>query len=187
VTSNPRPAASAATGVPCRNASLIRRYASLGYEGLLLAAIAIVTGFVTIPLVSPVTRATHTLEVPTLSARAFSACVVFGVAGIYFVWSWTEGRRTLPMKTWGLALTRAGGGSVDTKAAVLRYLAAWIGPLAALAAYQALAPAHLAMHAAWLALLNYAWPIVDRDRQFLHDRIAGTRIVAEPRDSGKPR
>ena len=45
----------------------------------------------------------------------------------------------------------------------------------------ALTPAHLVMHAAWLALLNYAWPIVDPERAFLHDRIAGTRIVAEPR------
>ena len=178
--SNPRPVASAATGGPYANASLARRYASLGYEGLLLAAIVMVTGFVTIPLVSPATRAAHTLEVPTLSARVFSACVVLGVAGVYFVWSWTQGRRTLPMKTWRLALTRTGGGSVDTKAAVTRYLAAWVGPLAALATYQALAPAHFAMHAAWLALLSYVWPIVDPDRQFLHDRIARTRIVAEP-------
>lgn len=178
MTSNPRPAAVAATGGGHRNASLVRRYASLGYEGLLLAAIVMVTGFVTIPLVSPATRASHTLEVPTLSARVFSACVVFGLAGIYFVWSWTEGRRTLPMKTWGLALIRAGGGSVDAKAAVTRYLATWIGPLAALAAYQALTPAHVAMQAAWLALLNYVWPIVDPEKAFLHDRIAGTRIVA---------
>lgn len=139
----------------------------------------------TIPLVSPATRAAQTLAVPTLSARVFSACVVFGVAGIYFVWSWTGGRRTLPMKTWGLVLIRAGGGSVDAKAAVTRYIATWIGPLAAVAAYQALAPAHLAMQAAWLALLNYAWPIVDPERAFLHDRIAGTRIVAQPEGFAK--
>jgi len=31
----------------------------------------------------------------------------------------------------------------------------------------------------WLVLLfiNFLWALVDRDRQFLHDRIAGTRVV----------
>ncbi len=60
--------------------------------------------------------------------------------------------------------------------------AAWIGPLAALAAHAALQPVNLGAHAAWLVAVGYLWPIVDPDRQFLHDRIAGTRIVMAPRD-----
>ena len=28
-----------------------------------------------------------------------------------------------------------------------------------------------------LFVLNFAWALVDRDRQFLHDRLAGTRLV----------
>ena len=81
------------------------------------------------------------------------------------------------MKTWRLALVRADGGAVDARTAVVRYVAAWIGPAASLVAYAALQPANLGAHAAWLVAIGYLWPLVDPDRQFLHDRIAGTRIV----------
>jgi uncharacterized RDD family membrane protein YckC len=60
---------------------------------------------------------------------------------------------------------------------VLRYLAFWIGPALALAAYAAAQPAGLGRYAVALVALNYAWALVDRDRQFLHDRLAGTHLV----------
>jgi uncharacterized RDD family membrane protein YckC len=179
VTARRRPDPPAATGTKRANASLVRRYAALAYEGLLLAAIVLVTGFATLPFVSPTLRISHMLEVPSVAARVFSACVEFGVAGIYFVWSWTGGRRTLPMQTWRIALVLSDQRPVDARTAVIRYLAAWIGPLASLVAYEALAPGTSAAQALWLATLNYLWPIVDPERQFLHDRIAGTRIVMD--------
>ena len=132
------------------------------------------------PLVSPIAHPARTLEVPPLPARALSALLVFGAAGLYFVWSWTGGRRTLPMKTWKLRLERSDGRPVDARTAVARYLAAWIGPSVALVAFVSLRPAPLASHAVWLVAVNYAWALVDRDGQFLHDRIAGTRIVVCP-------
>jgi uncharacterized RDD family membrane protein YckC len=171
------PASPAATVDPRPNAPLARRYLALGYEGLLLAAIVLVVGFLTIPLAAPSAGAAPALAVPPLAARVLSACLVFSAAGLYFVWSWTGGRRTLPMKTWAMALARADGSPVDGKTAVLRYAAAWLGPAAALVAHAALSPAGLGAHALWLAALGYLWPVVDPDRQFLHDRIAGTRIV----------
>ncbi|MET0682381.1 MAG: RDD family protein [Casimicrobiaceae bacterium] len=164
-----------------QRAPLLRRYAALGYEGLLLAAVVLVVGFLTLPA----TRAGSpggVLALPPLSGRVLSACLVFGAAGLYFTWSWTAGRRTLPMKTWRLMLIRADGRNVDGRTAVIRYFGAWIGPVAALAAHAALQPSSLGAHAAWLAALGYLWPIVDPDRQFLHDRIAGTRIVMAPPD-----
>jgi uncharacterized RDD family membrane protein YckC len=167
----------AAADSPPRNAPLWRRYAALGYEGLLLAAIVLLVGFLTLPAMRPASGARPVLAVPPLSARILSACFVFAAAGIYCTWSWTGGRRTLPMKTWRLAIVRAGGGAVDAKTAVARFVAAWIGPAASLLAYAALHPANPGAHAAWLVGLGYLWPLVDPDRQFLHDRIAGTRIV----------
>jgi uncharacterized RDD family membrane protein YckC len=155
----------------------MRRYLALGYEGLLLAAIALLVGFLTLPVVAPAAGGNRILAVPPLAGRALSASLLFGTAGLYFVWSWTGGRRTLPMKTWKMTLARADGGPVDGKAAVVRYMAAWVGPAAALIAHSALSPAGLGAHALWLAALGYLWPLVDRDRQFLHDRVAGTRIV----------
>ena len=84
------------------------------------------------------------------------------------------------MKTWRITLVRVDRRSLDAKAAVLRYLAAWIGPLAALLAYALLHPLNHGAHAAWWLVLGYVWPIVDPERQFLHDRIAGTRLVMAP-------
>ena len=166
---------SPAAGKP--NAPLARRLAAVVYESMLAAAVVLVTGFLTLPLVSPSAQATHALEVPSAPARVLSACVVFGVAGLYCVWSWTGGRRTLSMKTWRLWLVRRDGATVDSRTAVIRYLALWIGPAAALVAYEAWKASGLGKFAVWLVLLNYAWALVDPDRQFLHDRVARTRIV----------
>jgi len=56
----------------------------------------------------------------------------------------------------------------------VRYVAAWSGPAGAIAWYAA---TH--SRAAALALaLPYAWALVDRERAFLHDRIARTRLVS---------
>jgi len=156
-------------------APLVRRYAALSYEALLLAAVILLAGFLTLPA----TRGAYAggLALPPLPARVFSACLVFSAMGLYCIGFWTGGRRTLAMKTWRLALVRGDGRPVDTKTAVVRYLCAWIGPAASLAAYAALQPANLGAHAAWLLPVGYLWPILDPDRQFLHDRLAGTRIV----------
>jgi uncharacterized RDD family membrane protein YckC len=181
VTAGALPAAPAAAHESPALAPLLRRSASLAYESLLLAAIVIVTGFAAAPFVSPVTSREPAPHIPATGARVLSACAVIAAAGVYFVWSWTGGRRTLPMKTWRMTLVRADGRPVDARTAVIRYLAGWIGPLASLAAYVALEPAGLGLHAGWLIALNFLWALIDRDRQFLHDRIAGTRIVmADP-------
>ena len=156
-------------------ASLARRFAALAYELLLLAAVVLVTGFVALPLVTP--GQAIGLTVPGLPQRVFLFCLVFAVLAAYFTWTWSGGRRTLPMKTWRLALVLADGEPVPPRSALMRYLAAWIGPALAVAAYGALHPLGLGAHAAWLVGFNFLWAFVDPARQFLHDRIAGTRIV----------
>jgi len=76
---------------------------------------------------------------------------------LYFVWFWLNGGQTLPMKTWKLLLVSEDGGALRPLQAVLRYLAAWPSIL--------------------LCGAGILWALFDKDRQFLHDRIAGTRIV----------
>lgn len=81
------------------------------------------------------------------------------------------------MKTWRLSLEGADGSAVAPARAILRYAAWWIGPALALAAAVALRGV---AHPAWaLPLLgvNYAWTFFDPARLFLHDRIAGTRLM----------
>jgi uncharacterized RDD family membrane protein YckC len=159
-------------------AGLGRRGASLAYELLLLVAILFIASFALLPLVTPGhAGSAQSLTVPALPQRVALGCVLFAVLAVYFVWSWSNGKRTLPMKTWRLRLVRSDGSPVPVRTALLRYLAAWIGPALALAAYAALAPAGWGAHATWLVAFNFLWAFVDRDRQFLHDRVAGTRIV----------
>jgi len=84
------------------------------------------------------------------------------------------------MKTWRLALHTPKGAVLAAPQALLRYLAWWIGPVCALVAYAAL---NSTRHGRWAIAglgVNYLWALADPDRQFLHDRLAGTRIVSEP-------
>ena len=133
--------------------------------------------FALLPLVTP-SRGKE-LAVPGLPERVLLFCILFAVLAAYFVWCWSNGRRTLAMKTWKLRLARVDGATVTSRIALLRYLAAWIGPALAVAAYAVLARYGWGAHAAWLVALNFLWAFVDPDRQFLHDRIAGTRIVIQ--------
>jgi uncharacterized RDD family membrane protein YckC len=158
-------------------ASLKRRFAALAYELLLVTAIVFATNFALLPLVTPHRGASEALTVPALPERMALFWITFAVLAAYFVWCWSNGRRTLAMKTWKLALRTLDNRTVMPKTALLRYLACWIGPLLALAAYLALSRAGLGAHGAWLVALNFLWAFVDRDRQFLHDRVARTRLV----------
>ena len=112
-------------------ASLARRLAAVAYEGLLLSALLLIAGFVLAPAVSPGPTAVvqGTLPVPSLAARILLFAAMFGLGALYFGWSWTGGRRTLPMKTWRMRLVmRDGRAAVTPGTALIRYCAAWIGP-----------------------------------------------------------
>jgi uncharacterized RDD family membrane protein YckC len=159
-------------------AGLGRRLLSLLYEALLLVALLFIAGFALAPFVSPSeSAAAHTLGIPSLPARiaAFGALTLLGA--LFYGWCWSDGRRTLPMKTWHLALATRDGGPVPRRAALLRYLAWWIGPALGLVGYALLRPHGLGVVAVPLLLANYLAALVDPEQQFLHDRVAGTRVV----------
>ena len=162
-------------------ATLPRRLGALVYEALLVTALVLVAGFVLTPLVSPATGSARVLQLPSAAGRALSFAGIFGTAMAYCVWSWSSGRRTLPMKTWRLRLVTVGGLPVARGRAALRYLACWVGPTLAVLAYLVLRPTGLGAHAAWLVAFNFLWALIDPDRQFLHDRLGGTRIVDDAR------
>jgi uncharacterized RDD family membrane protein YckC len=160
-------------------AGIGRRLLALLYEGLLLVALLFVAGFALAPFVSPSGSATtHALGIPSTPARTAAFVALFALGAVFYGWSWSDGRRTLPMKTWHLALVARGGAPVSRRAALVRYLAWWIGPAAGLVAYALLKPYGLGAIAVPLFLLNYLAAFVDPERQFLHDRVAGTRIAA---------
>jgi uncharacterized RDD family membrane protein YckC len=159
-------------------AGIARRLAASLYELLLLCALAVAVGLILLPLLGADTaKASGALTLPRPSARVISLACLFAVFGAYCIWLWSGGRRTLPMRTWGLALATTAGAPVSLERAAARYLAGWIGPACAIAAYLALRPYGHRRWAAALLVVNYAWAFVDRDRRFLHDRLAGTRLV----------
>ena len=82
---------------------------------------------------------------------------VFAVLGAYFLWYWHHGGQTLAMQTWKLQLQTADGRIPTLAQLALRFLLAWPS---------------LLFYGAGLI-----WALFDRDRQFLHDRLAGTRIA----------
>jgi len=160
---------------PLVAAPLLRRLGAVLYEALLILALVLVTGFVLLPI-TPGAGA-HALYIPRPAARAISFAVIVLVVGGYCVHFWTAGRRTLPMKTWHVALLRRDGTALDRRTALVRYAAGWIGPALAIAAYVALRDAGHARQGFWLLAFNFLYALVDREQLFLHDRIAGTRIV----------
>ena len=132
-----------------RAPGVARRLACAFYDLLVAIAVLVVATF---PFVLLAGDASHGPLRHLLQAWLVAA------AGTYFVFFWTRGGQTLPMKTWRIALVRAGdGGPVRLFQAVHRYLLALLSTLALGA--------------------GFAWAWFDRDRQFLHDRLAGTALV----------
>jgi uncharacterized RDD family membrane protein YckC len=161
-------------------AGLARRLASATYEALLVAALALLVGFLLLPLTTPgAAGAEQPLPIPGLGGRILLFAALFGTGALYFGTCWTGGRQTLPMKTWRLRVVDCAGAPLRWPTAFARYCAAWIGPAIALATYVAMKPFGLAGVAVIPLGLNYLAALVDHQGQFLHDRIAATRIVQD--------
>ncbi len=109
--------------------------------------------------------------------------LAFLVLGAYFIDQWSRNGQTLAMQTWRLRVTLPDGAPVPLKRATLRYLLAWMWVLPALVASWAFGLEHWGALGA-IAIGIALWALtafLDRDRQFLHDRIAGTRLVQLPK------
>lgn len=150
---------------------LRRRIAGIAYESLLLLGVLSVTFMVP-----------H-LALGMLFGVAAPNWLVFlnffGVIGAYFVWYWYKHGQTLAMQTWKMQLVRADGSKPTLDQLVARFLLAWAIPLGMIYLLQhALAGMPVSRWYPYVgALAGLLWALFDRDRQFLHDRLAGTKIV----------
>jgi uncharacterized RDD family membrane protein YckC len=131
-------------------AGLPIRFLAMVYEAVLLAALLLVATALFLAVAGDSSR-------PPLRIALQLYLVL--IAGIYLVWSWTGGRRTLAMRTWRIRLVNRDGGVPSLRTALVRYVCAVAG-IAACAA-------------------GLLWPVIDPEHQFLHDRIAGTRLVRD--------
>lgn len=126
-----------------------RRLASMLYESLLL--LGVLAALFMLPHLALGLGAGIVLPGPILLLH------VFIVLGAYFLWYWHRSGQTLAMQTWKLQLQSVTGQPCSWRQLALRYVLAW----PSIAIYG----------------IGLVWALFDRDRQFLHDRLAGTRIV----------
>lgn len=109
----------------------------------------------------------------------FAFCVL--VLGVYYVYCWTRGQ-TLPQKAWRLKVVDRHGQPPTVARATGRFLLSWLwfAPLLlGLGAWPLRLSEKLVLLAGWVAV----WALLSRfhpQRQFWHDALAGTRIIATP-------
>ena len=96
---------------------------------------------------------THNAQSPLL--KALLQIYLIMVMATYFSWFWMRGQ-SLAMKTWRIRVVSASDGSkLSLRQALLRFFFSW------------------------LIGITQTWAFFDRDGQFLHDRLAGTRLVTD--------
>jgi uncharacterized RDD family membrane protein YckC len=143
------------------------------YEAMLLFGVVFISGW----FFSTLLQQRHALYL-----RHAEQTWLFVVVTAYFVWFWSHGGQTLAMKTWRIRVATASGAPLSMVRAFARYLLAWVWVLPGLALAWAIGAKN------WSLILipaanALAWALtiyLDPNRQFLHDRLAGTRIVACP-------
>lgn len=140
------------------------------YEGMLLFGVLFVGSYA----FSLLTQTQHALQ-----NRNPQQAFLFLLLGLYFVWCWRKGQ-TLAMRTWHIELVDRQGQSVGASRAALRYLLCWVWFLPPIlgAWIGQLRPAGtFGLICLWVAL----WALASRlhpERQFLHDALAGTRLIS---------
>lgn len=124
-----------------------RRMLSLLYEFILLLAVWFIAAFL-FHLIFRDTEAGY--------FRPLFQFYLLCVGGVYFTWFWTHGGQTLAMQTWKLRLVSRISRKMTMQQAMFRYFLAVVG---------------ISFFG-----LGLFWALFDHDRQFLHDRLAGTYI-----------
>jgi uncharacterized RDD family membrane protein YckC len=132
-----------------RLAPLFPRFASLGYEVILLTPVLFIAAYLFLAL-------TQAVRTPML--RAVFQLWLLGVLAMYFVCCWHRGGQTLAMKTWRIRVARKDGSALSTREALARFV--------------------LALWSLSLFGAGFWWGFVDRERQFLHDRLLGSRLYS---------
>lgn len=129
--------------------AILRRLVAMCYEILLLS------GVVAVLVIAPhvlIGAFAHRLATPAILWAHLILVLL-----VYFIWFWSNGGQTLAMKTWRIRLLTCDGLPVRPAQALLRFLLCWPSLV--------------------LGGVGIVWALIDRDGQFLHDRIAGTQLV----------
>lgn len=157
---------------PIHTPSRWRRFSCMMYEGVLLFGLV----FGLLLVFDFLTQSRHALML-----REARQVVLFMAIGLYYLLSWRKTGQTLPMLTWSIRLQMPNGSKLSWPRAFYRYVLMWILPLIfaliiyLLAAYTGYYSTNLLIVFAPFTVFIWTW--FDPEQQFLHDRLAGTRIV----------
>ncbi|MCP2041083.1 putative RDD family membrane protein YckC [Neisseria sp. HSC-16F19] len=165
-------------------ASLKRRLAALVYESLLVGAVTVVAALLG-GIVATVLQA-----VPFLGTLAVSLLLLAAWWGYFWI-NWRRQGQTLPMRVWRIGLTDRHGRLPPKKQLQLRF--AWACVFVVLIpalAYWALRhngiPPKTATAAALIWwILPWGFALMNPQRQFLYDYLAGTQLVEKEAEKKK--
>lgn len=149
---------------PEMHVNIARRLASLLYDSLLVLAVVFIAGaaFSLLAAGIPMSQTHQSSQLTVLHGplRYVFQLYLLAVGTGYYVLFWVKRGQTLGMKTWRIRLERNDGSKVDINTAILRGL--------------------LALPSYGLGI-GVVWALFDRQGQYLHDRLAGTRLVNQPK------
>ena len=89
-----------------RLAGLLPRFASLGYEAILIIPVLFIAAYLFLAL-------TQAARTPLL--HLLFRLWLLAVLGLYFVYCWRHGGQTLAMKTWRIRVARKDGSALSAK------------------------------------------------------------------------
>jgi uncharacterized RDD family membrane protein YckC len=149
------------------SAGLLRRFAAIVYDAILLAGVLVLaSAVVTIPLglaLGP-DKAQPLFDSPWFRWPFFVYCVV--VAAAFHLWFWTHGGQTLGMRAWRLKVVREDGGTLTPRDSLFRWAAALLS---------------------WAPVgLGFLWSLLDPRGLTWHDRISRTHLVLLARPRREP-
>ncbi len=162
-------------------ASILRRLSAMLYESLLLLAVSFP------PLLLSAIIATLSGQVNLLVSLIAPFGLIF-FWGLYFCYAWQKAGQTLPMKVWRLRLENQQGVLLSRRQIGLRFFWAllFLALIPALVYYLSRLSALPPLLSFGLAilwwLLPWGYSHFDSDKQFLYDRLVGSRIVLLPKN-----
>ncbi|WP_238260125.1 RDD family protein [Cupriavidus pauculus] len=155
-----------------RTPTLRRRLLCMLYEGVLLFGVLMAASAI-------VVVARPLLQHIGIYRPYVDQVWMFLVLGVYFSWFWQRNGQTLAMQTWRIRVENTAGQPPGWLQSLLRYVLAWLWLPPAAAVGHALGltlwPFVGVLTVGLLTWISLAW--LDPRRQFLHDRLAGTRLT----------
>ncbi len=148
--------------------SLKRRLICLIYEAFLVAAVAMLGMLAFLLVFQGLLKMNETF---------------IAIGGQVAMHAWMGSGHTLAMKTWRIKIVKVGEAAVPFRTALLRYLLCWgwVLPALAISHFRHFSRGQMALTLAGGLVAWGMTALFDRDRQFLHDRLAGTRLISLPK------